>query len=356
MILEANEIIRITDYLYGFTTKGRKIGSGIDTNSFLFKCENNTLTIMSTDLTNICVKTIKFEHDDFEVSIDASQLKKTLSNYKNEEINIKFTKTAMNIKKGRSTVKIKTSKNIDFPIIPEKTKQLGHINFNDFKTIIKSCFFAIDINPKQSGGPLESVFFGESYICATDRYKVCYIENTPLFESSFCIHNSFLKSFIKNDYFDDCCIYESDGFIVFEFDDTEIYLRKTTIKYPNISKMVKIKGKYRYIINKDSIKKSINLASSFSDDNYADICFKFGGGKLEVSSENQNGNYKDIIDIESELDDLFEIRFQTQFLKDVVNEINSESIELFCETSKSPVVMKNKVGEFDQTIMILPTA
>lgn len=351
MKLDNNEFLCRIEYLAGFTKKGKSETSNISTESLIMECSNNKLTLKTTDLLNMCVVSMPFIHDDFNVSVNIGQLKKTLTQHKNKEIDISLIKNHLVIKHKKSSSKLKVSDSIDFPLIPEKKEDLGQVDFSEFKSIIRSCLFAALDPSKGSSGVLESINFEKEYICATDGYKLCLIENTPLFSSPFKIHASFLKSFIKSPFDQKCRLHDCDSFILFDFDDTEVYLRKTFINYPDIKRLIRKEHSYFIEVDKNKIKTALNLASSFSDEQHANVIFNFQNGELEIKSTNDHGEFQEFIEIESDVQ--LKMIFQTRFIKDVISEIKASKLTLKIKDSLSPVFVESE-SDFKQVVMIMP--
>lgn len=138
-----------------------------------------------------------------------------------------------------------------------------------------------------------------------------------------------------------------------ETENVVFVTRIIDVAYPQYQQLIPKSFKYTYLINSDSLKKSINRMLVLADNNT--ITMKLDENNLTLSSQNPEGNSQEEIPIEctkKELDEAIFLNLNGRYLLDYLNLI-SESFLLNINNPNSPVVI-NPTEDSQSTYLLMP--
>ena len=116
-------------------------------------------------------------------------------------------------------------------------------------------------------------------------------------------------------------------------------------KFPNCDPIIPKDNTMEIIVNRESFINSLRIVSSISSEKLRPVKLLISQGVLKLESE--KADYGEVVD-EIEIDyegDPFQIGFNSRYLLDVLNVIESEDIKLECKNSMSPTIIKSTVDE-----------
>ena len=116
-------------------------------------------------------------------------------------------------------------------------------------------------------------------------------------------------------------------------------------KFPNCDPIIPKDNTMEIIVNRESFINSLRIVSSISSEKLRPVKLLISQGVLKLESEKADyGEVVDEIEINYE-GDPFQIGFNSRYLLDVLNVIESEDIKLECKNSMSPTIIKSTVDE-----------
>ena len=116
-------------------------------------------------------------------------------------------------------------------------------------------------------------------------------------------------------------------------------------KFPNCDPIIPKDNTMEIIVNRESFINSLRIVSSISSEKLRPVKLLISQGVLKMESEKADyGEVVDEIEIGYE-GDPFQIGFNSRYLLDVLNVIESEDIKLESKNSMSPTVIKSTVDE-----------
>ena len=116
-------------------------------------------------------------------------------------------------------------------------------------------------------------------------------------------------------------------------------------KFPNCDPIIPKDNTIEIIVNRESFVNSLRIVSSISSEKLRPVKLLISQGVLKLESE--KADYGEVVD-EIEIDyegDPFQIGFNSRYLLDVLNVIESEDIKLECKNSMSPTIIKSTIDE-----------
>jgi DNA polymerase-3 subunit beta len=134
---------------------------------------------------------------------------------------------------------------------------------------------------------------------------------------------------------------------VMQFTGSRISFKTRLIegKFPNCDPIIPKDNTMEIIVNRESFINSLRIVSSISSEKLRPVKLLISQGVLKLESE--KADYGEVVD-EIEIDyegDPFQIGFNSRYLLDVLNVIESEDIKLECKNSMSPTIIKSTVDE-----------
>ena len=134
---------------------------------------------------------------------------------------------------------------------------------------------------------------------------------------------------------------------VMQFTGSRISFKTRLIegKFPNCDPIIPKDNTKQIIVNRESFINSLRIVSSISSEKLRPVKLLISQGVLKMESEKADyGEVVDEIEIGYE-GDPFQIGFNSRYLLDVLNVIESEDIKLESKNSMSPTIIKSTVDE-----------
>ena len=134
---------------------------------------------------------------------------------------------------------------------------------------------------------------------------------------------------------------------VMQFTGSRISFKTRLIegKFPNCDPIIPKDNTKQIIVNRESFINSLRIVSSISSEKLRPVKLLISQGVLKLESEKADyGEVVDEIEIGYE-GDPFQIGFNSRYLLDVLNVIESEDIKLESKNSMSPTIIKSTIDE-----------
>tara|TARA_B100000575_G_scaffold294620_1_gene312282 strand:- start:14453 stop:15577 length:1125 start_codon:yes stop_codon:yes gene_type:complete len=307
--------------------------------NFLFDIDNDKLIVSSSDLESTMTTNIKIESKDKgKIAVSAKLLIDILKTFSDQPLTF--------IKKDNSTIEITATNGkyslayLDGEEFPKQIEVLDahvtNIKSMDFAHAINSTIFASgtdDLRPVMSG-----VFFqfnSESLkFVATDAHKLVKFETTEYSSkevSEFIMPRKplqILKGILQSGNFD-LTIEHNDSNVKFIFNNVSITCRLIDGKFPNYEAVIPKDNPNVLTIDRMLFLNSVRRVSIFSNKTTNQIRLKLVGSLLNVSAEDFDFSNKADESLECDyLGDDIQIGFNSKFLIEMLNNLESDSITL----------------------------
>lgn len=327
----------------------------------LMRAEKGKVELMGTDL-EVGLRTY-FEAEVKEEGLAAVNGRKLFDFIKllPEDQDIDFTKKDdyLLVKCGESEVKMVAAAEDEFPPIQECSFERG-ISFplNDFKEIIDCVLYAITQEQRYYlNGALLSIKNNQLELVSTDGHRLSYTKR----EFEDLKVDKEINQIISKKTLNELKKFEDDK-IEFDFDENSLFFRvKNRVlisriiesKFPNYQAVIPKDNPNKLIINKDDLISAIKRVSILSAEKSKGIKFDIKEGELKLFSSNpEMGEARDKLEVEYEGKEL-EIGFNSQYLLDFLNTVNSEKVRFEIKDENSAVLIKPEVEEKGVYLYIL---
>ena len=307
--------------------------------NFLFEIDNNKLSISSSDLESTMTSEIDIEStSNDKIAVSAKILTDILKTFSEQPLTF--------IKTDNNTIEISASNgkySLAYLAGDEFPKQIeildAHeitLNSNYLGHAINSTIFASgtdDLRPVMSG-----VFFqfnsDSLKFVATDAHKLVKFETSEYTSnnvSEFIMPKKplqILKGILQN-YDSDLTIQHNDSNAKFIFGKSSIACRLIDGKFPNYEAVIPKENPNVLTIDRQLFLNSVRRVSIFSNKTTNQIRLKIAGSLLNITAEDFDFSNKADENLECQyLGDDMQIGFNSKFLIEMLNNLDSETITL----------------------------
>jgi len=305
--------------------------------NFLFELSTNSLTISASDLETTVRGTLEVESDSQgSIAVSAKLLIDILKTFSEQPLT--FLVKENNVIEISSTTGNYTLAYLDgeeFPrpvALPEASKvtMLGDV----LATAVQKTIFAAgndDLRPTMSGILFQFSENGLTFV-GTDAHKLVKYERLDIKANDaadFIMPKktlNILKGILAGSETEVTVEYNESN-AKFSFDDMEFICRLIDGKYPNYDAVIPKENPNKLILNRSQFYSSINRLSLFSNKTTHQVRLKVAGSSLVISAEDIDYSNKgeERFTCNYQGDDL-EIGFNSKFLKEMINNLDSDEI------------------------------
>ena len=305
--------------------------------NFLFELSTNSLTISASDLETTVRGTLEVESDSQgSIAVSAKLLIDILKTFSEQPLT--FLVKENNVIEISSTTGNYTLAYLDgeeFPrpvALPEASKvtMLGDV----LATAVQKTIFAAgndDLRPTMSGILFQFSENGLTFV-GTDAHKLVKYERLDIKANDaadFIMPKktlNILKGILAGSETEVTVEYNESN-AKFSFDDMEFICRLIDGKYPNYDAVIPKENPNKLILNRSQFYSSINRLSLFSNKTTHQVRLKIAGSSLVISAEDVDYSNKgeERFTCNYQGDDL-EIGFNSKFLKEMINNLDSDEI------------------------------
>ncbi|SDB31122.1 DNA polymerase-3 subunit beta [Flavobacteriaceae bacterium MAR_2010_188] len=307
--------------------------------NFLFELDNNKLTVSSSDLETTMSSTIDVESDsEGSIALPAKLLLDTLKTFPEQpltfvaednhtiEISSNHGKYALAYADGNEFPKSVTLED------PSTTMVAGDI----LATAISKTIFAAgndDLRPVMSGVFFQFSSDGLTFV-STDAHKLVKYtrEDVSASQSAEFIMPkkplNLLKGILAGSE-DDVKIEYNESNACFTFDNSVLICRLIDGKYPNYEAVIPKENPNKLTIDRTQFLNSVRRVSIFSNKTTHQIRLKIAGAELNISAEDIDYSNKaeERLNCDYQGDDM-QIGFNSRFLTEMLNNLNSDEVQL----------------------------
>ncbi|GJH41387.1 DNA polymerase III subunit beta [Capnocytophaga sp. HP1101] len=305
--------------------------------NFLFELSTNSLTISASDLETTVRGTLEVESDsEGSIAVSAKLLIDILKTFSEQPLT--FLVKENNVIEISSTTGNYTLAYLDgaeFPrpvALPEASKVtlIGDV----LATAVQKTIFAAgndDLRPTMSGILFQFSENGLTFV-GTDAHKLVKYERLDIKANEatdFIMPKkplNILKGILAGSETEVTIEYNESN-AKFSFDDMEFICRLIDGKYPNYDAVIPKENPNKLILNRAQFYSSINRLSLFSNKTTHQVRLKVAGSSLVISAEDVDYSNKgeERFTCNYQGDDL-EIGFNSKFLKEMINNLDSDEI------------------------------
>lgn len=334
-------------------------------NNILLKAEKGKIYFSAT---NLEVAIQYFFHADIqtegEITVPAKLISSYISLIKDEKIELFLLENdTLQIKSPSSHTKIKGINALEFPVIPVIEKQNTiKIQRKDMDLAIMQTVFAASLNTSRPtlSGVLFDVNNQTLTIVATDSYRLaekkihlqkgtdlniqCIIPARTIIELGKILDRSKEEEIELN-----IC----QNQVLFIIGDIQLMSRLIEGKFPPYEKIIPKETKTKLEVNAEELSNVARRVSLFARENNNSVKVLVEDGKLIIATdETKIGEERAEIHVKTSGDDN-KISLNAQYLLDVLNFIQCDTVIMEIDDKLSPVVIKS-LKETDYTYIIMP--
>ncbi|MFY9377237.1 MAG: DNA polymerase III subunit beta [Peptococcia bacterium] len=256
----------------------------------------------------------------------------------------------LEIQYENSQLNLKTMNAADFPSLPDVTGENEiHMEAGVFRQMIKQTVFAAGTD---EGRPLFTGILCEAEedkltMVGTDTHRLALrqglTKKSPSEKISFLIPAKILSELARLMVDDDeiCYISLTKNLACIIFANIKIICRLLEGQFPNYNQVIPTQYKSKLFGNTKNIQDAVERISLFtmSNDNSKTIQIKSEGDQLIFSSQSDLGQGYEKVSVEADGDDVA-IAFNSQYLLDVLKNVDCENISMEFTGSLSPCIVR----------------
>ena len=336
--------------------------------NFLFELDGKQLTVSASDLETTMSTSLDVESDSKgSIALPARLLLDTLKTFPEQPLTFVVEENnTVEISSNHGKYALAYAKGDEFPKAvaledPSSTTIVGDI----LATAISKTIFAAgndDLRPVMSG-----VFFQFSTdsltFVATDAHKLVKYtrEDAKASQTAEFIMPkkplNLLKGILAGSE-EDVKIEYNDSNAKFSFDNTELICRLIDGKYPNYEAVIPKENPNKLTIDRTQFLNSVRRVSIFSNKTTHQVRLKIAGSELNISAEDIDYSNKaeERLTCDYQGDDM-QIGFNSRFLTEMLNNLNSDNVQLEMSLSNRAGILTpiDGLDEGEQvTMLVMP--
>jgi DNA polymerase-3 subunit beta len=335
--------------------------------NFLFELTPNQLKVSASDLETTMTSNIEVESEDSgEIAVNAKLLLDILKTFPEQPLTFKTEENQLEISSQSGKYSLAYVSGEEFPKAielenPSQTKVPGYILSN----AISKTIFATgndDLRPVMTG-----IFFQfndqELTFVATDAHKLVKYtrkdlqanENTEFIMPKKPLN--LLKNILSN-VEEDVVIEYNESNAKFSYGNSEMVCRLIDGKYPNYDAVIPKENPNILTLDKSSFLNAVRRVSLFSSKTTHQIRLKMAGTELNISAEDVDFSNKADERLNcSYLGDDMQIGFNSKFLLEMLNNLDSDEVQLRMSLSNRAGILSPLDGTDDGeeiTMLVMP--
>ncbi len=334
--------------------------------NFLFEIKENELTVTASDLQTFFLTKVQVEaHGDSRIAIPAKILIDTLKNLPDQPITFTIDENAYNVEitsnNGRYRLACENSE--DFPPHPSSNSNIDmDIENSLLKKAIGKLLFATssdELKPSM-GGIFLKMHEERMLFVATDGHKLARytFEDLGIKEEYSCIIPrkplSILNNISISDKDQKFNIALSKSHAYFNIGSTKMITKLIDENYPDYNNVLPLDSPYKLTVDCHTILNSLKRVSIYANKTARQIRLKMTGSELQIFTEDLDFSNEAVerLTCTYEGNDL-EIGFNSRFLIEALNNIDTEEVEIHMGESNRAVLLFPKIQENNEELLLL---
>lgn len=321
-------------------------------NNVLIRVDNKKVSLVTTNLDMAIMDFLPVSSsEDGVVTVPAKLLAEFVSNLpKGETIEINSKDTKVEIKAGKYSSMINGTLADDFPELPEieeKKAVVYKIGVDEFKTSVGQVIIASsnDLTRPALTGVFFNTYDGKLAIAATDGYRLAEKILIDKVESEVkaIVPSSSLQEVLRsiNDDVEEIEISFNEDLVRFRLGEVEIISKLIDESYPDYQKLIPKDNEVKVTLDREELIRVTKLAALFARSVGGSIICetKAPDTFLVKSVANEYGENDSRIETSIEKDG--RVNFNSRFLIDALNSLESKEIEFEFSNHVSPTLFRN---------------
>lgn len=334
--------------------------------NFLFEIENGVLSVTASDLGTTMSSSLAVESkENFNVAIPAKFLLDILKTFADHPLTFSINKDnfAIEISSDYGKYKLSGFNGADFPKVPA-IEQVSHLSIGAdvlLNAINKTLFAAgnDELRPVMSGVYCE-IEKDQMTFVATDAHKlVKYVrKDTKSDLSTSIILPSKPLTLLKNSLGsseDEVSIDFNENNAYFSYGKVKLVCRLLEGKYPNYEAVIPKQNPNVLSVDKQLLQSSIKRVSIFSNKSTYQVKFKMAGRELNISAEDldYSNEANERLTCNYQGEDM-EIGFNSRFLIDMLNNVDSEEVNIeMSAPNRAGLIIPSEMESDKEDILML---
>lgn len=322
-------------------------------NNVLIRVDNKKVSLVTTNLDMAIMDFLPVSSsEDGVVTVPAKLLAEFVSNLpKGETIEINSKDTKVEIKAGKYSSIINGVVADDFPELPEideKKAVIYKIGVDEFKNSIGQVIIASsnDLTRPALTGVYFNTYSNKLAIAATDGYRLAekIIIDQVESEVKAIVPASSLQEVLRSigEDTEEIEISFNDDLVRFRLGEVEIISKLIDASYPDYQKLIPKDNDIKVTLDREELIRVTKLAALFARSvGGSIICETKSPDKFSVKSIANEFGENDS-EIETNVDKDGRVNFNSRFLIDALNALESKDIEFEFSSRVTPTVLRNK--------------
>tara|TARA_B100000035_G_scaffold314987_1_gene333329 strand:- start:3460 stop:4566 length:1107 start_codon:yes stop_codon:yes gene_type:complete len=334
--------------------------------NMVMKVDQNKATLTSSDLEIEVTSSINCDSEgDCEFSLPARKLLEILNALtEHEEVTFKISESKVDITAGKSKISLPTLPSAEFPYMESMSlEDMKTISNNELTQIINKTSFAMAYQDARH-------FLNGLHICSqdgkivsvcTDGHRLAKYQSEADCDQELSLIvprkaileiNRILNYFSGNSENLIKYSYNSKNFMV-QINDFNINSKLIEGSYPNFNKVIPESTSSEIIVDKKTLKTSLNIISKVVNQQYKGVKLTPQKDTMHLISSNTDSEIgEDQIDVVYNGDDI-SIGFNISYLQDVIDVIDGDSIHICVNDQNSGCLLKGS-NDPNSTFVIMP--
>ena len=322
-------------------------------NNVLIRVDKKKVSLVTTNLDMAIMDFLPVSSsEDGVVTVPAKLLAEFVSNLpKGETIEITSKDTKVEIKAGKYSSTINGTIADDFPEIPEineKKSVVYKIGIDEFKASIGQVIIASsnDLTRPALTGVYFNTYDNKLAIAATDGYRLAekiLIDKVESEVKAIVPANS-LQEVLRSisDDMDEVEISFSDDLVRFRLGEVEIISKLIDASYPDYQKLIPKNNDIKVTLNREELIRVTKLAALFARSVGGSIICETKSPDTFLVKSIANEFGENDSKIETAVDKDGRVNFNSRFLIDALNSLDSKDIEFEFSSRINPTILRNK--------------
>tara|TARA_B100000941_G_C28502710_1_gene555350 strand:- start:513 stop:1619 length:1107 start_codon:yes stop_codon:yes gene_type:complete len=334
--------------------------------NMVIKVNSNKAHFTASDLEIQVSSSISCQsEDDCEFSLPARKLLEiisALSGY--DEVTFSVSESKVDITAGKSKISLPTLPTTDFPYMDiQDIGETTEIDIDDLTNIINKTSFAMAYQDARhflnglhlcsEGGKIVSVCT-DGHRLAKHKSRATASDNLSVIipRKAILEINRILNSFNDNKENIMKYSYNSSSFHV-QISDYQITSKLIEGNYPNFNKVIPESTSAEIIVDKKTLKNSLNIISKVVNQQYKGVKLTPHNNTMHLISSNTDSEVgEDHIDVEYTGDEM-SIGFNISYLQDVIETLEGDTVHIRVNDQNSGCVVQDN-QDLDSTFVIMP--
>ncbi len=331
---------------------------------FLFEINNNTLTVVATDLETVMRIQLDIEAKEAgRVCIPAKILMDSLKNLPDQPLTFTIDKNfGVEITSDNGKYKVMGENPDNFPKEPAADDTTSFtMKATALVTAINKTLFAVsndDLRPAMTGVFVE-LDKGFIQFVATDAHRLVRYKRTDVScpnQDSFIVPRkplNLLKSALPDNDDEITMSYNSNHLFV-KHGTTQMSCRLIDARFPDYKVVIPLDNPYKLVLDKSSFQSALRRVSVFSNKSTNQVALSISGSELQLAAQDVDFSFEGNERMRCQYDgEDLTIAFNARFLIEMLNAADGSEVRIELSTPTKAGILKPTEPEEDEELLML---